>query len=361
MYWLRRPAGHGPGQKPALLVVLHGTDDTAEQMLQFWSRLKPKLPILIAAPQGLGPGWRPEDISTITAMLDHLREHVPYDSERVLLAGFSAGGAMALHLLYKEHFPATAVAALANYVPPHLTVEQIRARRDVPVFYAVGLADVNQEKMRDGIDRLRAAGGDIELYRPRIEHKLDPQVAQAALDWLFQQCGKQITVAIDSATQEPVGGAALRLERIVPQARWHDPAQAEAARAMLDRLESSGSEDLAAARGLLRAGQPLAAVDKLLAVEAAYGSSRLGRQATDLRERTLADPDVLQQWIRRGERRRADEAFTKYKEAQRLVADRKLEEAADLCARIRSEYPDTVAAQRAGYLLDVLAKASKSP
>ena len=79
--------------------------------------------------------------------------------------------------------PVTAVAALANYGPPWITDEQVRARRHVPVFYAVGMADVNHERMREGIGRVRSAGGRVDLYRPTLGHVLDPTVAQAAVDW----------------------------------------------------------------------------------------------------------------------------------------------------------------------------------
>src|SRR5690554_2488013 len=57
-YLLRHPANHGPTDRPALLIVLHGTDDTAQDMVDFWSRRLTPIPLLIAAPQGVGKGWR---------------------------------------------------------------------------------------------------------------------------------------------------------------------------------------------------------------------------------------------------------------------------------------------------------------
>ena len=60
LYWLDRPAGYGLTDRPALLIVLHGTDDTAADAMQFWSTRQHELPILIAAPQSVGKGWSDE-------------------------------------------------------------------------------------------------------------------------------------------------------------------------------------------------------------------------------------------------------------------------------------------------------------
>ena len=89
----------------------------------------------------------------------------------------SAGVCQAFHRLYVERVPVTAVAALANYLPPSITQEQIQAQRDIPVFYAVGRDDINHERMRAGIDPAPCRQRDVELYRPPIGHVLDPQVA----------------------------------------------------------------------------------------------------------------------------------------------------------------------------------------
>ncbi len=356
-YWLRRPAGHGPGQCCPLLIALHGTDDTARQMVDFWADRHARVPTLIAAPQGIAPGWRSDDIPTIRAMLAHLRAHVPFDESRVLLAGFSAGGAMSFHLLYKEKVPVTAVAALANYVPPLITDDEIGDRRRVPVFYAVGMADVNHDRMRYGIQRLREAGGNVNLYRPRIGHVLDAGVGQAALDWFFDQCARRLDAVISKASpQGNVAEAAAGLERIIALAQWHEPAHVQAARDALGRVEAPGRRELEAARKLIAGGRGADAAEMLRKIEVNYGTSRLGRQARDARVQVESDPEVRQQLARRAARRRADEALAMYAGAQRLVAEGKLREAAGRCRRIIEFYGDTPSAERARYLLNLLEK-----
>jgi len=315
------------------------------------------LPMLIAAPQARGPGWRDEDIPAIRAMLSHLSAHVSYDEDRVLLAGFSAGGAMSLHLLYKESIPVTAVVALANYVPPRITRDEVHGHRRVPVFYAVGMTDVNHERMRVGIQHLRSAGGNVTLYRPQIGHQLDPQVGQAALDWFFNQCARRLVAAIEQAPADPcVARAAANLERIITRARWHEPAHVERASQMLEQIEAAGRADLADAHTLIARARLADAVEALREIESVYGSSRLGREARSVRETIEIDPAVRKQLADRADRRRAHHALDMYAHAQRLVARGKFAEAADHCRRVIQLYGDTPAAGRARFLLNLIEK-----
>jgi len=354
-YWLCLPAGCGAGQEPPLLLALHGTNDTAREMIDFWAARKARVPMIIAAPQGIGPGWRSGDLATIRAMLEHLRVHVSYDRRRVLLAGFSAGGAMGLYLLYREQLEVTAVAALANYVPPSITADEVHARRHVPVFYAVGMADVNHERMRRGIQYLRSAGGNVDLYRPRLGHTLDAGVGQSALDWLFDQCARDVEAVIAGATPGgAVAESAVKLEGIIAQRRWHEPAHVERASAALARIKAPGRHDLDAARNLMAEGRGAEAVERLRQVEVAYAGSRLGREARAIRMQAEADPQVREALAERAARRRAEEALAMYAGAQRLVADGRFDEAADRCRRVIRLYGDTPGAERARYLLSIL-------
>jgi len=354
-YWLKRPAGHGPGQRPPLLVCLHGTDDTAQQMVHFWAALQARLPIVMAAPRGRGKGWRETDLPIIRAMLADLQKNVSFDDRRVLLAGFSAGGAMTFQLLYAENFPATAVAALANYVPPPLTAEQIRAKRHIPAFYAVGMTDVNYERMRAGLELLRSAGANVELYRPPIGHVLDANVAQTALDWFFDQCARQQLAIIEEAsTTKNIADIALKLERIVTQACWHEPEYVTQATDALTRIELPGRKVLSGVKQLIAENHQVEAIQTLNDLEDTYGQNRIGREAQALRTKLEADPLVQQLLELNKAQERADEALALYKQAQVLIAQKRLRAAADQCRRIVDQYSDTPSAKRAQYLLNLL-------
>ncbi len=366
-YWLHRPTGHGRGQRPPLLICLHGTDDTARQMVDFWSARKTPVPLVIAAPQGVAPGWRADDLPTIRAMLADLERGVSYDKQRVLLAGFSAGGAMSLYLLYHERIPVTAAAALANYVPPGITDADVRARQHVPVFYAVGMSDLNQERMRVGLQRLRAAGANIDLYRPRIGHVLDERVAQATMAWFFEKTARRLAAIIEAADGTlppdddgvtgqagPRAHPALCLEGIITQARWHEPGHVQQAVEVLQRLEIPGRKTLAAARAMAKRGRKIEAVDLLRGIEADYGVARLGREALAERTGIESNSTVRHALAAREIQRRADAALNLYAGAQRLVGQRRLDEAAARCRRIIRSYADTPGAARARTLLKLL-------
>lgn len=349
------PAGYRFGDKPALLIALHGTDDTAGDMIDFWRARKTPYRMMIVAPQGVAPGWRDDDLPTIRAMLEHLKTAATYDEGRVWLAGFSAGGAMTFHLLYAQKLPVTAAAALANYVPPSITDAQIKAHASVPVFYAVGMDDVNHERMRVGITRLREAGGDITLYRPRIGHVLSPEVGQAAMDWLIETSNTQLLDRIDETTPTAsVPASALLLHEIVSQKRWHTTDVYERARIALDVLEADGRAAMEEVRTHIKADRKFEAVQTLQHVEAQYGDSPLGAEAKRIRLELETDPEVRKALAAEAAERDETDAMAMYQGAQRLVGEAQLRAAAKRCRQVIALYPDTAGARRAQTLLDTL-------
>jgi len=362
-YLLGKPAGYQPGDRPPLIVCLHETDTGAAAILEFWLALKTPVNMLLVAPEHHLPGWREADMPCLRAMVEHVNRHLTYDPQRVLLTGYSAGGAMAFHLVYAEGFPATAVAATANYVPPSVTAKMIAARRDVPVFYAVGERDINHDRMRSSIELLQAHVGSLTLLRPEIGHRLDPVVGQQAMDWFVQTITQQSLRQIDQAahmqrTEDYAAGLAL-VEPIVSQYRWHPPEVVSRAEAVLADLERPGRQDVAKAEHLIQQGHLLPALELLRKLEDRYGASRLGAEIRDRRERLESNARVrsAEQSRRSAERDKAGQQALLH--AQRLVANRQYELAKEQCRTILSAYPDTVAAVRAQTLLDQLRRAGK--
>lgn len=353
--WVWRPEGYAPGERPPLIVCLHGTDDTAEEILAFWRDRKMRIPAVLAAPQSVGKGWSSGDVPMIEATFDWLERHVWFDRHRVLLAGFSAGGAMTFQMIYHERAPVTAGVAMANYVPPRLTLEEVRARRDLPMFYAVGMADVNYDLMRKGLEFLRSADANVELYHPDLGHVLSPAVGQAAMDWFGELCHRQTERVIAQATDATdIGQAATRIERIVGQARWHDEKQVARAREVLAKLLAPGEADLRRVGELVEERQAVQAVELLRQVARTYGLSRLGVTARRQRDALLSDPNIRQQLADAEARRRAETAMSEYAAAQKMVAKGRLADAAAACRRIIADHGDTPAATRARRLLHML-------
>jgi hypothetical protein len=201
-YWMAKPAETDPQTRYPLIVCLHGTETRAADILGFWLSLEAALPFILVAPQGIDAGWRESDLTFLQELRGQTEQTLGYDPQRVLLTGHSAGGAMAFHLLYVEDFPATAVAVTANYVPPTVTAELVKRRCDVPVFYAVGEADLNRPRMREGLHLLRRAGAHVTVQRPPIGHVLSRRIGQAALDWFAAACRETTQQVLDRARRD---------------------------------------------------------------------------------------------------------------------------------------------------------------
>jgi len=91
-----------------------------------------------------GPG--PEDEAGIRAsqrIVEGLIEAQPVPSERVVLAGFSQGGAVVLHTALRHPKRLAGVVALSTYVPlqENLSSEASSANKDLPIFMAHGRFD----------------------------------------------------------------------------------------------------------------------------------------------------------------------------------------------------------------------------
>ena len=280
-----------------LVICLHGTDTTAADILEFWRSFDHVLPLMIVAPQGVHAGWRDSDRDLIRESLEHMSRTLSYDPQRVLLTGHSAGGAMALHLLYVEGFPATAVAVTANYVPPSVRPEHIRARSDVPVFYAVGQSDINHERMHDGLALLREQGVRVTVQRPPIGHVLNRNVGQAAMTWFESVCRSRVDrIFVDAhdalRNDGLVSRATCALEDILRCPATQFPDQIEAASDLLARLQESGRQTMTRADGFVRDGRLLEARTQWLHVEQRYEGSSLAAEARRQREKIEAVPAV---------------------------------------------------------------------
>jgi phospholipase/carboxylesterase len=109
-------------------------------------------------------------------------------SSRIIVAGFSQGGAVALHtgLRYPERL--AGVMALSTYLVCEDSLEQERsqANRDVPVFQAHGTEDpmVPIERGEAARDRLRELGYEVEWSAYPMAHQVHPDEIRAIGDWL---------------------------------------------------------------------------------------------------------------------------------------------------------------------------------
>jgi phospholipase/carboxylesterase len=109
-------------------------------------------------------------------------------AERIVLAGFSQGGAIALYAGVRHPERVAGIMALSTYLisPDALAAEASAANRGVPILMAHGTADpVVRFQWGEASKRLLEAGGyDVEWHAYRMEHSVCLEEIQAIGAWL---------------------------------------------------------------------------------------------------------------------------------------------------------------------------------
>jgi phospholipase/carboxylesterase len=116
-------------------------------------------------------------------------------SERVAIAGFSQGGAMALHIATRHPQKFAGVIALSCYLPLARELQSTRnpANQATPIFMAHGVQDpvVPIALGEDSRDALQAAGYAVEWHQYPMPHALCEQEVSDLRAWLKRLCTPQ--------------------------------------------------------------------------------------------------------------------------------------------------------------------------
>ncbi len=122
----------------------------------------------------------------IEAILDHEKKTVA--ANRIVLAGFSQGGAMAFHVGLRHSERLAGIMALSTYVvcDDVLREELSPANRDVPIFQAHGTVDpvVVLPRGEAARDQLTELGYKIEWHSYPMPHAVCPEEVAAIGSWL---------------------------------------------------------------------------------------------------------------------------------------------------------------------------------
>ena len=109
-------------------------------------------------------------------------------AQRIVLAGFSQGGAIALYTGLRHAERLAGIMALSTYLisPDALAGEATAANRSVPIFIAHGTADpVVRFQWGEASKRVLEAGGyNVEWHDYRMEHSLCFEEVEAIGAWL---------------------------------------------------------------------------------------------------------------------------------------------------------------------------------
>jgi phospholipase/carboxylesterase len=143
-----------------------------------------------------GRGQDVEGIETSAASIRRLVERereAGIPAEKIVLAGFSQGGAMALHtgLRYPERLAGIMVLSAYLLLPDRLATEATEANRKTPIFQAHGLHDpmVQLDYGQRSRALLEENGYTVEWHEYPMPHSVCPEEIRDIGQWLLRILG----------------------------------------------------------------------------------------------------------------------------------------------------------------------------
>ena len=144
-------------------------------------------------------GDRGQDQAGITESADAVDALIAHEagrgvpSNRIILAGFSQGGAIALYAGLRNAEPLAGILALSTYFPLQDEVLPTldESRKTLPVFMAHGQQDtvINIAYAEQSRDVMKANGIDVEWHDYAIEHSVSADEVADISTWLKRQFG----------------------------------------------------------------------------------------------------------------------------------------------------------------------------
>ena len=130
-----------------------------------------------------------ESVSHLERLIENEhREGVP--TERIVVAGFSQGGSIALHTGLRYEKPLAGILALSTYLPTldSLARERCQANSRIPVMMAHGTMDpmVPMENALTARDALVELGTPVEWSEYPMGHAVCPEEIEAVRSWLLR-------------------------------------------------------------------------------------------------------------------------------------------------------------------------------
>jgi len=133
-------------------------------------------------------GLRHSQASIETLIAHEVARGIP--ANRIVLAGFSQGAAVALMTGLRHGERLAGIAVLSGYLPlaDKTAAERSAANRDIPIFQGHGLRDgmVPLPRASASRDALTALGHPVEWHEYLMEHSVCPQEIADLQRWLLR-------------------------------------------------------------------------------------------------------------------------------------------------------------------------------
>jgi len=141
------------------------------------------------------------DANGLTAALRQVTRYIEQEqqrgiaTERVVLAGFSQGGATALHVALRHPARLAGVLAMSCYLPfpAKLASEKSAANADLPILMCHGSRDpvVHVGMGLEARDELKAQGYPVEWHEYPIQHEVNANEIADISRWLQRRLANQ--------------------------------------------------------------------------------------------------------------------------------------------------------------------------
>ena len=125
-----------------------------------------------------------------TALLEALAEREQQRGiapDKIVIAGFSQGGAIAINAVLQSTRKLAGLMALSTYIALPGELAESKGHRDLPVFMAHGTSDpvVPMQWGRASADQLTALGYDVEWHDYPMPHAVCPAEIADIRNWLL--------------------------------------------------------------------------------------------------------------------------------------------------------------------------------
>ena len=187
----------GPGEKPAILIALHGTGGNGQEMIDALRPVCEKLGVVCVAPDALRPagggfGWtyRDESAWLIDKTVREAIDEYNADPGRVILLGFSQGANIALAMAASGAEPFSALIPVCGHYEPDAS-----AMTGTPP--AVYLISGTRDPWHSTYDRAEtdftdAGAAVMKRVVPSMGHTMPgPRELERAITWALEQSGSK--------------------------------------------------------------------------------------------------------------------------------------------------------------------------
>lgn len=192
------PESYDPNDARPLVVALHGAYGHGADFLWSWQREARSRRLILMAPTSLGSTWSfngPDvDASSLSSMLEYVRENWCVDPERILLTGLSDGATYALLHGLREESPYTVLAPMSGVLhPANLANGNVERAKGKRIYLVHGALDwmFPVAVARVAVELLRGAGADLHYQEVEdLSHTYAREENARVLDWSWRDQGR---------------------------------------------------------------------------------------------------------------------------------------------------------------------------